>query len=239
MSARELFQAGRLTEAIQALGAEVRDNPTDTKRRTFLFELLCFAGDYDRARKHLELLAKENQKAGMGALLYEACMHSERTRLEVFEKKEYPNAPAGEANLKGTLNGQPFADIRDADPRIGPRLEVFTAGSYLWIPLEHVDSIEMQAPKRLRDLLWSQVLVKTGPGFRGVELGECLLPVLAPHSYRHSDGNVQLGRTTVWEEVDGVEIPFGQKLLLVDGEEFPVLEIRKIEFDRPPAESEP
>lgn len=231
MTARELYQAGQLTEAIQALGAEVRDNPTDAKRRTFLFELLCFAGDFDRARKHLELLAKDNQQAGMGALLLEACMHSERTRLETFDKKEYPHAPAGETNLKGTLNGQPFSDIRDADPRVGPRLEVFTAGTYLWIPFAHIESIEMQAPKRLRDLLWSQVLVKTGPGFRGVELGECLFPVLCPGSFRHSDGNVRLGRTTVWEEVDGVEIPFGQKTLLVDGEEFPVLEIRKIEFE--------
>jgi type VI secretion system protein ImpE len=49
MNARELFQAGKLTEAVQALVAEVRDNPTDPKRRTFLFELLCFAGDYDRS----------------------------------------------------------------------------------------------------------------------------------------------------------------------------------------------
>jgi len=44
--ARELFQAGKLDAAIDALGAEVRDNPTDTQRRTFLFELLCFAGQY-------------------------------------------------------------------------------------------------------------------------------------------------------------------------------------------------
>jgi len=49
MRARELFQAGQLDAAIDALGVEVRDNPTDTQRRTFLFELLCFAGQYGRA----------------------------------------------------------------------------------------------------------------------------------------------------------------------------------------------
>jgi len=38
MSVQQLFQAGRLDDAIQALNAEVRDNPTDAKRRTFLFE---------------------------------------------------------------------------------------------------------------------------------------------------------------------------------------------------------
>jgi type VI secretion system protein ImpE len=39
MSAQELFKAGKLSEAIEALGVEVRDNPTDARRRTFLFEL--------------------------------------------------------------------------------------------------------------------------------------------------------------------------------------------------------
>ena len=49
MTAQSLFQAGRLDDAIGALSAELRDNPTDAQRRTFLFELLCFAGNYDRA----------------------------------------------------------------------------------------------------------------------------------------------------------------------------------------------
>lgn len=56
MSVQQLFQAGRLDDAIQALNAEVRDNPTDAKRRTFLFELLCFSGDFARAEKQLDIL---------------------------------------------------------------------------------------------------------------------------------------------------------------------------------------
>lgn len=231
MTARELYQAGRLNEAVQALSAEVRDNPTDAQRRTFLFELLCFAGDFDRARKHLELLAKENQKAGMGALLYEACMNSERTRLELFDKKEYPHAPAAEGLHGGELNGKRFTDIVDGDPRIGPRLEVFTAGAYLWIPFEHIISMEMQPPKRLRDLLWAPVIIQTGDGFKQRELGECLLPVLAVNSFKHADDQVRLGRQTVWEDTDGVATPYGQKVYLVDDEEVSVLEIRSIEFD--------
>ncbi len=36
---------------------------------------------------------------------------------------------------------------------------------------------------------------------------------------------------TVWEETSGGgEIPVGQKMLLVDGEEVPLLEVRKLEF---------
>ena len=54
MQAQQLYQAGKLDEAIETLGAEVRDNPTDTQRRAFLFELLRFAGKYDRAEKQRE-----------------------------------------------------------------------------------------------------------------------------------------------------------------------------------------
>jgi type VI secretion system protein ImpE len=72
--------------------------------------------------------------------------------------------------------------------------------------------------------------VRTGPAFRGTELGEVLLPVLAPFSYQHPDDNVKLGRATEWAEVDGVAIPSGQRSFTVDGEDVPILEIRSIEF---------
>jgi len=69
MKARELYQAGKLNEAIQSLQAELRDYPTDAARRTFLFELLCFAGEYDRAEKQWDVLAGESIDAATGTLL--------------------------------------------------------------------------------------------------------------------------------------------------------------------------
>ncbi|MDQ2667033.1 MAG: tetratricopeptide repeat protein, partial [Gemmatimonadota bacterium] len=78
MHARELFKAGRLDDAIEALGVEVRDNPTDAQRRAFLFELLCFAGNYDRAEKQLTVIGRGGKDAEMGALLYHAANSSRR-----------------------------------------------------------------------------------------------------------------------------------------------------------------
>ena len=235
MNAGQLFQAGKLDQAIQALGAELRDNPTDAQRRTFLFELLCFAGAYDRAEKHLDFLATGNKDAQLGALLYQGALHADRNRSELFQTREYPAPLAAEAAaLSGTLNGQPFSSFEDADPRVGARLEVFAAGQYMWLPLEHIASIEMQPPKRLRDLLWAPAIVRTGPGFKGQELGEVLFPVLTPLSYRHQDDAVRLGRLTVWEDVeDGQSAPAGQRMFLVDDEEFPILEVRRLEFAAP------
>lgn len=239
MNAKELFQAGKLDEAIQALVSEVKAHPVDEGRRIFLFELLCFAGDYDRASKHLDVVAQGNNKAELGALVYKAALSAEKTRQETFQKKEYQKADAKPPSRPGTLNGRAFESLRDADPRVGARLEVFAAGNYLWIPFEHLASVEMEAPRRLRDLLWTPATVRTGPSFKGVDLGEVLLPALSPFSWQFPEDAVRLGRETAWiqEDEDGEEIPIGQKMLLVDGEEFPFLELRKLEFA--PAEAAP
>jgi len=233
MNAKELFQAGRLSEAVQALSAELRDNPTDARRRTFLFELLCFAGEYDRAERQLEVLGQGGPPSELGAVLYRSALEAERTRQEMFRKREFPSASgAAEPPLSGRLNGNPFESLSDADPRVGAKLEVFAAGSYLWLPLAHIASLRIEPPRRLRDLLWTPAGIRTGPGFKGLELGEVFLPVLYAGSWRHPDDAVRLGRSTVWEEeADGQALPIGQKMLLVDGEEFPLLEVRTLEIN--------
>jgi type VI secretion system protein ImpE len=231
MNSRELYAAGKLDEAVRALGSELRNDPTDLQRRTFLFELLCFTGDYDRAEKQLDILADAGKDAAMGVLLYRSALQGARTRRDMFEKKTFPLESLSEVGSSaGTLNGQAFETIEDADPRIGARLEVFAAGAYLWLPFEHIASIRMDPPKRLRDTIWFPAMLQTGPKCKGLDLGEVLLPALTPLVSKHPQDSVRLGRETVWEEADGVTVPAGQKMLLVDGEEFPILEVRNLLF---------
>jgi type VI secretion system protein ImpE len=237
---QELFRAGQLPEALKALSAEVRENPADARRRTFLFELLCFSGDYDRADKQLEVLGQAGPASEIGVLVYRSALYAERQRQDLFSRGEYPKrADSSESTQRGTFNGKPFSSFADADPRIGSRLELFAAGNYLLLPLEHVASVEIAPPKRLRDLLWTPAGVRTTPSFKGAELGEVLLPVLSPFSWRHTDDAVRLGRATVWEQPDGhdEQIPYGQKMWLVDEEEIPFLELRSLEFSPAPAEA--
>ena len=85
MDAQQLFKAGKLSEAISALNSQLRDNPTDQRNRTFLFELLCFSGDYERAEKQLTILEQEgNKDSVLGTLLYRAALNAEKTREEMF-----------------------------------------------------------------------------------------------------------------------------------------------------------
>jgi len=234
MTAKELFDQGKVREAEKLLTSYLREHPTDNAQRTFLFELLCFSGDYERAEKQLAVLSQANAETQMGAILYYSALHAEKTRHQIFAKQEFP-AESTPLTVSGTLNGRRFDNLQDADPDLGARLEVFAAGAYLWIPFEHINSLEMERPRRLRDTLWSPALVRTGPAFRGTELGEVLIPAIYPFSWKHKDEEVWLGRVTDWlTDEPGTEYPVGQKMLLLDGEEVPFLEVRSLEFSVAP-----
>lgn len=230
MTPKQLFDAGRVKEAASSLAAFLRDHPTDTKSRIFLFELLCFSGQYDRAEKQLAILAEGSKENELGATLYYSALHAEKSRHDLFRKQEFPKAEAAPSPA-GKLNGKPFESIRDSDHQIGARLEVFAAGAYMWIPFQHIASIQVQPVKRLRDTLWTSAFVLTGPSFQGTDIGEVIIPAVYPFSWNSDDQSVWLGRTTEWVADDeGLEFPVGQKVFVVDGEEIPLLEIQSIEF---------
>ena len=163
----------------------------------------------------------------MGALLYRSALHAARSRRDLFAADDLPQGHP--PDVHGVLNGRPFSQLRDADPRIGPRLELFAAGQFTWIPFAQLESVRMETPSRLRDLLWAPALVSTAADFQGTELGEVLCPALTPFAEADDDDAVRLGRSTSWvRDEQGIEFPIGQKLLLVDGEEFPLLDVREL-----------
>ncbi|MCU0245357.1 MAG: tetratricopeptide repeat protein [Bryobacter sp.] len=237
MTAQSLYQEGKLREAAEAASAALRDDPANERLRSFLFELLCFAGEFDRADKHLELLAGKTKDRQLGALHLRAALATARTREEMFAAGEAPPPPPARP-LSGACNGKPFTSLTDADPRIGARLEVFASGNYFFVPFEHVAELSIEPPHRLRDLLWCPARLTCGPHFGGgQELGDVLLPALAPLTWQHPEDPVRLGRLSVWESDGSSELLFGQKLLLIDNEEVPLLEVRHLTIESPDAAS--
>lgn len=238
MDASLLYKAGQLSPAIEALGLELRKQPGDTKRRTFLFELLCFAGDYDRASKQLDVLASGGKDAESGAMLYHAALHAQRTREEMFARNDLPESQAI-PSPSGVCDGTAFRTFEDEDDRLGANLEVFIAGSYTWIPFHYIERIDTQPPARLRDLLWAPAILHTTKAFRLQDIGQVLLPVLAPLSWKHPDDAVRLGRSSVWvEDATHGAIPAGQKNFLADGQTIPLLQLRELTFEGVPQDAD-
>jgi type VI secretion system protein ImpE len=130
----------------------------------------------------------------------------------------------------GTLNGQPFAWIADADSRLGPILEVITGGRYYWLPFHRITAIRIDRPKDLRDLVWTPAFVTLT---NGGELAS-LVPSRYPGSESAADAGLKLGRLTEWQErLPDTFFGVGQRLLATDLGELPLLEVREIQLAAP------
>jgi len=231
VEAKRLYKEGKLGDAIASLQEELRADPHDVPRRTFLFELLLFKGEFDRARKQLDVIETADPASYLGTAYHKQLLSAEERRQEMFQKGTIPEREEEERPVSGTLNGEPFEKLYDSDSRIGPRLEMFAGGQYVWIPLSELAVVRISPPKLLRDLYWASAEIESREGIED-EAKEVLLPAMAALSWQSTDEAIQLGRVTEWTETEsGDEIPVGQKILLVDDEELPFLEVRELIID--------
>lgn len=137
-----------------------------------------------------------------------------------LREKAFEGAPA----TSGTINGQAFEWISDADQRFGPMLEAIVDGKYYWVPFSRLKEITVEAPSDLRDLVWLPAILKLSAGAEKV----ALLPVRYPEIEKLGDGPAMLARKTDWVERGDLSIGVGQRLLATDAAEVPLLEVRKI-----------
>lgn len=84
------FDAGDLAGAIDATLQLVKQHPGDTGKRAFLCELFCFSGDWERADKQLELIAKQDAEAMVGAGLIRQLIRAATARQEFYRDGRLP-----------------------------------------------------------------------------------------------------------------------------------------------------
>ena len=90
MNAKELYQAGDLTGAIAAAAEEVKRRPTDPSPRGFLAELLCFAGELERADTHLDVLVQQDIELAVGIAVFRQLIRAEQARRQFFSDGRLP-----------------------------------------------------------------------------------------------------------------------------------------------------
>ena len=130
----------------------------------------------------------------------------------------------------GTIGGEAFEWISDADSRLGPMLEAFVNGNYYWIPFCRIQKIESEPPVDLRDLVWLPVQFTWVNG--GNAPGH--IPARYPGTEAVADGPLRLARKTDWQERPGETFTgLGQRILNTDAGEYPLLQCRTIEMTPP------
>lgn len=260
MTAQDLFQVGQLTAAIEAQTQEVKAQPADAGRRTFLFELLCFAGELDRAEKQLDVVGHQDAQTEWTVQVYRNILAAERLRRRLFADGVTPqflldppawvqrhldavnclrDGRAAEAaaeldraaddvpDLAGTADGQAFDEWRDCDDLVAPVLELIVQRDYIWLPYAQIRELEIAAPERPRDLIWTpvRVVLPDGAQRRGY------VPVLYATTWQHADEKVRLGRVTDWRQAGGGLVQGqGQRTLLVGEDARGLMELRQVEF---------
>ncbi len=90
METLDHFKSGNLREAIKAATADVKAKPTDTDCRALLSDLHCFAGDYERADKHLEAITTLAPGAMIAVSLIRQLIRCEKWRLEFYREGRTP-----------------------------------------------------------------------------------------------------------------------------------------------------
>jgi type VI secretion system protein ImpE len=233
MNATELFKAGKLKGSIDAQTLEVKASPTDPGRRLFLFELLAFAGDLDRALRQIEAVRYEEPDRDAMVQRYRKLIDSEVLRRKAFEQSVMPSFfidPPFHLRMRmdAMMNFLPFHRVSEANGLL--------EGARQMMPTLHVALNDREYPSfHDADDMFGTIIevmndgqyywlpleqvVSIGlnePRFprdllwfpARVELtdgrtGEVFLPTLYPGSYLHLDDSVKLGRTTDWKTWEG------------------------------------
>ena len=146
------------------------------------------------------------------------------TQSQEVRNSAFEAAPA----TPGTINGQRFEWLADADPRIGPVVEAIINGQYYWVPMQHIQAIRMDEPADLRDTVWMPAYFTWTNG--GETVG--LIPTRYPDSQHSEDPLVRMSRKTEWiEHQGGLYLGTGQRMLSTDTDEYPLMEVREIILD--------
>jgi type VI secretion system protein ImpE len=133
-------------------------------------------------------------------------------------------------SVPGSLNGEPFEWIADADSRLGPVLEAVLNGRYCWVPFSALRKLTLEAPTDLRDLVWAPAQLEFANGGGSV----ALIPTRYAGTAAQADGSLQTARRTEWLALSGDHYRgLGQRVLATDRAELGVLEIRDVLLNAP------
>lgn len=229
----ELFDAGDLAGAIDAAVQLVKKYPTDVGRRGFLCELLCFAGQWERADNQLELIVRQDAESMMGAGLIRQLIRAETARQQCFQEGRLPEF-LGEVTPLLRRHLEASIAVRDGDLPLAARL--LTEAEQQRVPLH--GTCNGQAFDDWRDLddlcaPLFEILTTTGKYYwvpfeliQSIEFraprqardllwrsahivptqgpeGEVFLPALYPNTAAASSDRLKLGHMTQWLDEAG------------------------------------
>jgi type VI secretion system protein ImpE len=261
--ALDLFLAGRLRAAVDAQVALVKTRPQSGDARIMLAELLCFAGELERADRQLDLAGIQDPARAPGLALFRQLLRGETARHQHAAEGRLPEflAPPSDG-LRSLLHAA--VELR-AGNAAGAAEAVASAEAQRPAAPGTSDGSAFDDCRDLDDLCGGALEVLTGAGvylwvpldrvgrldFRPPrrlrdqfwrqalltlsdgEAAEVFIPVL--YAETAGDEQLALGRRTEWREVvPGVVRGVGQRCLLMGEAVRPLLSLGTVTFGAAP-----
>ena len=260
--AKELLAAGKLEEASAALLRQVKANPGDAASRTFLFELSCLSGDWDRAERQLDVIGQQSTEAQLGVMVYRANINAERERRRVFAEGVQPHflrEPPAYVDLGvealNQVNRGLMTEARATLDRAEEERPAITGtlGGKEFQDFRDYDDflapvLELIVKDKYVWLPFEQIKsIQISPprqlrdmiwASARVEatdgtIGEVYMPSLYPDTANSPDDQLRLGRMTDSKQLgEDLYRTLGLRLFLVDGEDKTLFEATPVEFSR-------
>jgi len=259
MNASELFKAGKLPEAVDAQLQEVKAAPADHGKRLFLFELLAFTGDLDRAAKQIDVVNYGEMERDASVLGYRKLLDAEKLRRRLFteglEPKFFEDPPPHVQQRLHAVNRLREKNYKEAAELLAqanaavPNLKGELNGKPFQ-SLRDCDDLfggvlEAMAQGLYYWIPLDQVvsIMAGAPKFprdllwlpakleMAEATGDVFLPALYPNSHEHADPLVRLGKSTDWKETEGGPVlGLGLRTFLADDDVVSLLELRQLQL---------
>lgn len=171
---------------------------------------------------------------------------------DILRRAALDQAPTGagictweaEGDAPQAPSARAFEWISDTDTRLGPVCECMLGGGYRWLAYADIAALELQAPTSLLDLLWLPISLRLRhtpadlPPLRGFVparyCGTEDLPADLGSSQRDA---LMLSRLTRWQDVGETGVfALGQKTLMTDEGDIPLMRIRALHMGLAPAQ---
>jgi len=257
--AKQKLDSGDLKGAIDSLIQIVKQKPTDSQARIFLFELSLFSGEWERAEKQLEVIAQMDIESAFGAKVYQQCIAAERKRARYFSESlnpefvtEVPEYIYGLLNANNYLREGDSAKAREILDEVEEKRPAFSCqvnGEKREDFRDYNDLTSCVMEVFIRDsYVWvplEQISAIEFAPLRSLRdlfwrqakimalngtAGEVFIPGIYSASWKSQDAEIQLGRATDWQDAGNeVYIGLGQKIFF-DGNPKPMFELEKIIF---------
>lgn len=257
--ASEEFANGNIAGALQAIVQEVKAEPSHAGKRAFFVELLCIAGEFERADQQLNTLVTLEPQSALMVGTWRQLIRAAQSRLDVYEKNAVPDVIDSPTPVIATAldlllaiksnDAESIHRLQEKMESLAPKNSVTLNGEQveLWRDLDDVNAYVLELLGTNGKYFWidySQIeSIELFEPSRPLDtlwrkvtitlvngsVGEAFIPAIYP--LQPSNDEEKMGRKTEWYESQGVVRGAGLRTWLVGETAKTLFEVQSVELE--------